>query len=69
MPVHIRRNGASVTTSVTRRAGRLGTLALAVARSPVVAAGGACSATVPNSPHLGQRPNQRPLVAPHAAHR
>jgi hypothetical protein len=66
MPVLIRRTGAPVTTSDTRRAARLGALALAVDLSPVVAGAGVSSTTVENSLHLGQRPYQRPDVAPQA---
>jgi hypothetical protein len=55
-----------VATSDTRRAGRLGALAFALDLSPGVAGACACSTTVENSPHLGQRPYQRPDVAPQA---
>lgn len=58
-----------VITSVTRRAGRVGTLALALDRRPGVAGGAACSTTVENSPHFGQRPYHRPDVAPHDSQR
>jgi hypothetical protein len=63
MPVDIRRTGEPVATSDTRRAGRLGAAARALARSPGVA-GACCSTSVANSLHFGQRPYQRFAVAP-----
>jgi hypothetical protein len=61
----MRRTGAPVATSDTGRAARDGAAARALERSPAVGAAGACSTRVENSPHFGQRPYQRPAVAPH----